>query len=134
MAGSSRQLKPIQPGELRHSGTIERPVKQLVHGVSSTIYETFATIRFSIEDFRGNEVFNGQTLESSLTVYVVCRYLPGVDSTMRVKRIIDGSISPPTVEYLAIQSIAGDPTRLRALQLACTKKDAAGFLMGQPST
>jgi len=132
MAG--RQLKPIQAGQLRFQGWLEKPVQSFVHGVPSIDYETFASIRFSIEDFRGNEVFNGQTLESMLTTYVVMRWLPGVNATMRVKRQIAASESPSDFDYYEIQSIIEDPTRYRVMQLQCVRRDAAGFRKGAPST
>jgi hypothetical protein len=127
---SGRQLKPIQAGQLRFFGWLEAPVQSYVHGTPSIEYQTFALIRFYIEDFRGNEVFNGQTIESTLTTYLVMRWLPGVKPTMRVKRLLEGAQSPAQYEYYKITSIIEDPTRYRVMQLQCMRRDAAGFRVG----
>jgi head-tail adaptor len=135
VGASTRQLQPIQAGELRHTCVIEKPISVLGTGaVPSTEYVEVMSARCKIEDFRGNEVFNGQTLESTLSTYITMRYRPGIDASMRVKRIVDASQSPPVVEYFAIVAISVDASRYRGMQLACVKKDAAGFLMGTPDS
>ena len=131
---STRALKPIQSGTLRFTGKLEKPTPGTdSKGLPLTTYELFADVRFDIQDYRSTESLNAQQMGSQVTTYVVMRYIPGVDASMRLVHVTDSSVSPPTIDYYDIQGIVKDPTGRRALQLYCIKRQAAGFRAGTPS-
>lgn len=76
----------MQGGKLRHLITIEKytETQDAVGGVSKT-YETFTRAWASIQPMLGREHFTEQRVSSEQTHRINMRYIPGVESTMRIK-------------------------------------------------
>ena len=125
---SSRALQPIQSGQLRHIGDIEQRTTGTDAGGSPlTTYSTFAKdVRMDINDYRGNESFVAQTVESSQTTYITIRYRPGLNATMRIKHRAESGV----IDYYDITGIVSDQTRRRGMLLQCVKRDSSGFRTG----
>jgi head-tail adaptor len=130
---SARSLQPIQSGQLRHRGNIEQRTAGTDAGGSPlTVYTTvYENVPMDINDYRGNESFVAQTVESSQTAYITVRYLPAMNAQMRVRHIADPTTDPPTVDYYDVVGIMYDPTRRRGMLLQCVKRDSSGFRTGQ---
>lgn len=129
---ATRALKPIQAGQLRHAGRIERRVAGVdSKGLPTTTYELFATVRFMFDDYRPSEALKAAQLGSQVTTYITTRFVQGVDATMRFVHLYDQSQSPALVDYYDIQGIVRDATGRLAMQLVCVKRDAAGYRVGE---
>ena len=83
-----------------------------------------------MSDWRDTEVSAAQQIMSQVITYIVIRFRPGILSTMRLKHVTEWTANPPLVDYYDIQGVVRDPTLRWALQLACIKRDAAGYRVG----
>lgn len=126
------RLKPLQSGILRQVGDIE----VLVDGKDSfgspmTSYQLWAPgVRFDFADWRVTENVSAKEIQSSVLTYITMRWRPGVTSKMRIKHIAEITTSPQMIDYYDIQGVVRDPTLRTVLQLACLKRDAAGYRTG----
>lgn len=75
----------MNAGKLRHLVTIEKYVegKDAVGGITKT-YEQFAQAWASIQPMLGREHFTEQRVSSEQTHRINMRYIPGIESTMRI--------------------------------------------------
>lgn len=72
-------------GKLRHRVTIESYVEtQDAAGQPIKEWETFARRWAGIYPLRGRDLFNAQEKFEGASVKIVMRYLPGLNSTMRI--------------------------------------------------
>ena len=75
----------IPAGKLRHSITIQvSTVTQDDYGASVESWDTFATVRASVEPLQGREYFAAQQVQAEVTTRFRIRYLAGVKPSMRV--------------------------------------------------
>jgi SPP1 family predicted phage head-tail adaptor len=74
----------MRAGSLRHLVTIQQPTITKSQGVSSTEWSTFATVKASIEMLRGNDRANAQAIWPGADFTIGIRYIPGVNTTMRI--------------------------------------------------
>jgi len=126
------RLKQLQSGELRHIANIEKLIVAVgASGTPTQTYELWASdVRFSFADWRVTEGLQAKEITSSVLTYLTMRWRPGVIASMRVVHISDYTTSPATVDYYDVQGVVRDPNLREALQLACIKRDAAGYRTG----
>lgn len=75
----------MKAGQLRHLVTIERPIESLSdYGETVVNWDEFATVNASVSPLTANETFRAQQVQFGVTHKVAMRYLPGLDSTMRI--------------------------------------------------
>ena len=89
-------MKPLSAGRLRHRIRIERPtLVQDAYGAGTTTWETVANdIYAAIEPLSANAFIAAQTLKSKISVRIVIRYRPGLNTSMRLIGA-DGTIYVP---------------------------------------
>lgn len=76
----------IDSGSLRHVVAIERYVEtQDDVGQPIKAWATFASVHAEVRQLTGRELFLAQERMSEANVMIVFRYLPGVDTTMRIR-------------------------------------------------
>jgi SPP1 family predicted phage head-tail adaptor len=103
----------MRAGALRHKITIQQPTITKSQGVSSTTWSTFkAGVQASIEMLKGADKANAQATWPGADFAIGIRYIPGVNTTMR---IVD--------EAGTIYSILGQPEdvelRHREIVMTC---------------
>jgi len=128
----ANRLKPLSAGALRQVADIEVLVDSTDGvGTPTTNYVLFASnVRFEFADWRVTENQTAKEIQSSVLTYITMRWRPGITSKMRIKHIIDYTTSPPTSDYYDVQGVVRDTTLRDTLQLACMKRDAAGYRIG----
>lgn len=128
-----REIRPIQSGELRHFGRIERLVPTVDDSSNPIpVYESFIDpVRFSIDDFSVRETLVAQQVQSQLTTKIRIRFRPALEGAQaaqyRLVRVLDASADPPTEEFYDIQGSIRDINLRTELQLICIRRDAQGF-------
>lgn len=107
------------PGRLRHRITIQR--KQIDQdpdtGEMVLSWQDFAANEpASVVPLSGREFIQSQANQSEVTVRIMIRYFPGVDSTHRI--LFDGGI-------YSIETVLPDTTARRHLTLMCKEVSGA---------
>lgn len=77
----------LDPGELRHRITIQRPVtaQDLETGATTTNWVAVATnIAAAIKPVSVREFVAAQAMQSQVTARIVIRYMPGLTAQMRI--------------------------------------------------
>jgi SPP1 family predicted phage head-tail adaptor len=76
---------PIAPGDKRHLITIQKvTITQDEIGNEIKSWSTFAKVSADVKDLSGREYFAAKQSNSESTVKITIRFLPGIDSTMRI--------------------------------------------------
>lgn len=131
-----REVRPIQSGELRHIGNIERRIPGTDStGAPAVAYELWAEkVRFSIDDWKPYENQVAQAIERSVITRIRIRYRPGMSgagpSTFRLVYVTNPGESDPVIEYYDILGAVRDINLRVEMQLTCQLRDAAGFRTG----
>jgi hypothetical protein len=136
---SARTFEPLNPGDLRFVCDLE--VQQDALDAAGTPVANFVPyaqgVFFSFADYRATETGTANTIVASQTTYVIIRWRPGLEGVepgkMRLRWVSDFSVSPPVIEYYDIQGAIRDRTARWAMQLACVRRDSAGYRTGAPS-
>lgn len=104
----------LASGKLRHSIVIQALIEdQDEYGEATQAWETFASVRASVEPLQGREYFASQQVQAEVTTRFRIRYLAGLKPTMRV--VFEG-------RNYDIQAIL-DPNELhRELHLMCVER------------
>lgn len=132
----AKTLKPLQAGQLRHVGNLQKLVKGVdaAGGPTANYCLWRRDIRFSIEDFRATEIFQAQQVGSQLTTYIQIRFRPellGVEPNVcRLSHRLNPGKTPPCYDYYDIQGARRDVQLRYMLQLSCIRRDSAGFRTG----
>ena len=83
----------VRAGQMRHKITIESVVETRTgSGAITESWETFKTVRAEVLPVSGREYFSAQTTNAQNTVKFNIRYVPNIDSKMRINydsRIFD---------------------------------------------
>ena len=131
-----REIRPTQSGELRHVGDLEKlDIGTDTSGTPLTTYSLFAkNVRFAIDDWKPVENVIANAVQSNLFTRIRIRWRPGLEgaapSIFRLRHVLDGSVSPPLVEFYDITGAVRDITLRVELQLSCVRRDAAGYRTG----
>lgn len=119
----------MQAGRLRFRVELQRRVDtQQSSGQPVHTYETFKTVRASIEPLTGREFIAAQQIQADISTVITIRFRSDVDETCRVRHVVDNSQSPPLEEFFDIAAALPDKkTNRRELKLMCVKRSAEGW-------
>lgn len=83
----------MRAGTLRHKIRFDsRTESQTSDGQVTITWSEFATVRASIEQFQGREFFDARAVNEEYTVRIRLRYLPNIDTDMRIVDTVTGDI------------------------------------------
>src|SRR5690554_3647268 len=75
----------MEIGDLRHRITLQKPVTVVnLNGFEETAWEDFKTVWVAVSNLHGREYFAAVAVQAENTVKFTIRYLPNLDTTMRI--------------------------------------------------
>lgn len=127
----------MEPGELIHKVTIERPIAGANRNARGGITEQYepwlVNIWAEVREQGPVARWAAQQVQSSITTKIRIRYRPGITAKMRVRWEHGEGGSPTRVELFAIE---GPPIpvegRTNEIWLMCVRRDAEGWRTGAP--
>lgn len=90
-------MKPLAAGRLRQRLRIEAPhrVQDPDTGALTTTWEEVATVYGSIEPLSADSFIKAQSVGSKVSTRIVIRYRSGLNTSMRLVDVSDGTIFTP---------------------------------------
>lgn len=75
----------LPAGSLRHAVTILQPSFTTDASGTITTWSTFTVVRASLDPIRGIEIIHSGQDVTNVFLTMKCRYIPGIDTTMRAQ-------------------------------------------------
>jgi hypothetical protein len=130
------KVKPLQSGQMRHLGNLEKRVAgQDATGAPSVAYELVAAgVQFAVDDWKPTENYAAAAVQGNLSTRLIIRWRPGMEgnapNTMRMVHLTNPGHSPAIFEYYDILGAVRDPDMRVQLTLTCVRRDGDGFRTG----
>lgn len=76
---------PVEIGDLRHRITIQKPTTGInENGFEVETWDDYRTVWAAVSNLHGREYFAAAAVQAENTVKFTVRYLPDIDTTMRI--------------------------------------------------